>query len=65
MNSDLHISEHGDEVLSSRVCAPMPTPLRQRLALSALVVGASLWIRVVELSDARRASTTQTRLEKS
>ena len=54
MDANFEESEQRRDGPSFRGDAPTPLPLRQRLALSALVTGASLWIRVAELTDARR-----------
>jgi hypothetical protein len=54
MNANLEKSEQHRGVPSLRGDAPRLLPLRQRLALSALVTGVSVWIRVAELTDARR-----------
>jgi hypothetical protein len=65
MDTSLRETERHRGGPSSRACAPTWIPLRQRLALAALVTGISLWIRVFELTDAHRDLTSHTRLEKS
>ena len=54
METSLPNSELRDDGPSRYAGAPTEISLRQRLALSALVTGLSLWIRVAELIDARR-----------
>ena len=56
MDTSLRETERPRDVRSSRAYAPTSLPLRQRLALSALVTGISLWIRVVELTPESRRS---------
>ena len=50
MDTNFAENEQRDDSPSMRVGAPTEIPLRQRLALSALVTGVSLWIRLVELT---------------
>jgi hypothetical protein len=54
METNSRNREHRDRGPSLHRDAPTEIPLRQRLALSALVTGLCLWIRVAELIDARR-----------
>jgi hypothetical protein len=54
MDANLEDSEQRRAVPSYRGYVPTPLTLRQRLALSALITGVSLWIRVAELTIARR-----------
>jgi hypothetical protein len=54
MDTHLPQSEQRDDGLSMRGGAPTEIPLRQQLALSALVTAVSLWIRVVELTPESR-----------
>jgi hypothetical protein len=54
MDTNRQASAQGHEVPSIRAGAPTEIPLRQRLALTALVTGVNLWIRVVELTPESR-----------
>jgi hypothetical protein len=54
MDTNLAEREQRDDSSSMRVGAPIEIPLHQRLALSALVTGVNLWIRVVELTPESR-----------
>jgi hypothetical protein len=63
METNLRQFEPRPDLGSSGSRASTLLPLRQRLALCALVTGVSWWIRVVELSDTRRDSMTHLRRE--
>ena len=54
MDTNLAESKRLGGVPSFRRYAPTPLSLRQRLAISMLITGLNLCIRVAELTDARR-----------
>jgi hypothetical protein len=54
METDLRETNPGVEARSSRRLAGTSLALRHRLAISALVVGVSLFVRVAELTPERR-----------
>jgi hypothetical protein len=54
MDTDRRGFERDNDARSRRAGAAPYPPLHQRLALSVLVAGASLWMRIVELAPDRR-----------